>query len=565
MRPISCLPFVLFAAALACSSEGSNVSAGGGSGGSAAGGAPSTAGSSGTPGTVADGATTPSCGSDAPTEPGVVVTDSGAVRGVGSGETWSFRKIPYAEPPVGPLRFKPPATAACSPGVRDASTWGPLCPQFDDSGAVVGEEDCLQLNVWTPKSPASDKLPVLFWIHGGGHIQGGASSLTGAVRLYDGQAFAERTGVVLVSINYRLGPLGFLGHAALTAESSTKSSANYGTLDQLAALGWVKRNIAGFAGDPARVTIFGESAGGVSVCALLASPLAKGLFSAAIIESGGCNAHTLAEEEAFGTQLFQAAGCQQAPDPTACMRALPVDAVLKALPVEIDVAGKPSIYGAVIEGHTLVDTPSKVLASGKHNHVPVIVGNNDAETARTAPLTIQTEADYEAAVRAAFLVAADAVLQAYPASAYRTPRAAYVALSSDAKFVCGARRAAMDLDANQLEPVHRYVFAHLSDSLSPVLKTLGAWHGLEVPYVFGTLAGLAGFMPDAADERVSSEMQHYWARFAATGDPNDASAVSWPPYAPEDPYLRFANPITAEQGFHLPQCEFWDALGKSAP
>ncbi|MDX2052969.1 MAG: carboxylesterase family protein [Polyangiaceae bacterium] len=535
-------------------SSGSGASAGlgvnSGTGASAAlGGSPS--------GTGGGSSVATQCGSGIPIEPGMVATEQGVVRGVSAGEAWSYKKIPFAAPPLGSLRWKAPEPAACWEGVRDGASFGPLCPQLDANGSLVGEEDCLQLNVWAPKAPTAQKLPVLFWIHGGGHIQGGAAQPSGTGYIYDGQSFVERTGVVIVTINYRLGSLGFLGHTALSAEPGAQGSANYGTLDQLAALKWVKRNIEAFGGDPARVTIFGESAGGVSVCTLLASPLGKGLFASAIIESGGCNARTLAEEETFGAELFQAAGCQTAPDPLACMRALPMEQVVRAKPVQIDVAGKPSVYGSVVDGYVLSDTPAKIIARGEHNRVPVIIGNNDAETNKSVPTTLQTEAQYLAAVKALIPVGTDAVLAAYPASAYPTPRAAYVALTSDAKFVCGARQAALSLDAQQTEGVFRYVFTHVSATLPPLVRAAGASHALEVPYVFGTMKTIPNFTPDAGDEAVSLAMQKYWARFAATGDPNGEGAQAWPAYLPSDPYIEFADPLRVGLGFHAAQCDFW--------
>ncbi len=537
-------------------SDNSTMAGAGGGVGSTGGSAPSAGGSAlgGTGGAVA------ACGASLSLVPGMVRIETGVLQGSAQGETWSYKNIPFVAPPLGALRWKAPEPAACWEGVRDARAFGPLCPQIDANGSLVGEEDCLQLNVWTPKATPATPRPVLFWIHGGGHVQGGAAQPSGTSFIYDGQRFAERAGVVLVSINYRLGALGFLGHAALSAEPGAHGSGNYGALDQIAALRWVQRNIQTFGGDAAHVTIFGESAGGVSVCALVASPLAKGLFAGAIIESGGCNAHSLAEEEAFGAELFQAAGCQTAADPAACMRALPMAQVLSAKPVVIDVAGKPSVYGAVVDQYTLLDTPSKVIARGEHNHVPVLIGNNNAETNKSVPATLQTEAEYVAAVKALFPVGSAAVLAQYPATAYPTPRAAYVALTSDVKFVCGARTAALQLDAQQTEGVYRYVFSHVSATLPAFMRAAGAQHGVEIPYVFGTLSTIPSFLPDAADEALSAAMQQYWARFAATGDPNGGGALVWPSYAATDPYLLFEDPLSVGAGYHLANCDFWASL-----
>jgi para-nitrobenzyl esterase len=248
----------------------------------------STSSSSATAGAGGGGA----CTTDVMPGDGVVVTDHGAVRGVVSGDTYAYRGIPYAAPPVGPLRWRPPAPAACFDGVRDAAMFGARCPQTSDNGEgeVVGDEDCLQLNVVTPRAASAEPRPILFWIHGGGFQSGSSSNETFGVNIYDPQEVVERTGVIVVTINYRLGPLGWLAHPTLAAEDSHQSTGNYGHLDQIAALAWVKANARAFGGDPDRVTIYGESAGGASVCNLISSPLAAGLFSGAIMQSGGCDA-----------------------------------------------------------------------------------------------------------------------------------------------------------------------------------------------------------------------------------------------------------------------------------
>jgi para-nitrobenzyl esterase len=491
-----------------------------------------------------------------------VITERGAVTGIQAGTTWSYRGIPYAAPPVGALRWKPPQPAACIESELQATDWGAKCPQFEGNGtgAVIGDEDCLTVNVWTPETPPSAPLPVMVWIHGGGHTQGSTAEVIADEHIYDAQRMVEQADVVVVSLNYRLGPLGWLAHTELTQEGEPKTSGMYGHLDQIAALEWVQRNAAAFGGDPNRVLIFGESAGGASVCTLIASPLAKGLFSSAVMQSGGCVGKPLADAEAFGAEVFGAAGCADAGDPVACMRELSTSEVLEALPVVIDVAGKVSGYGSVIDGYALLGRPDQVIAAGDHNAVPWIVGANSDETSKSAPLPLTaTEQQYQTAVTAlAGAALAPTVLAAYPASEYPSPWAAYVALTSDAKFICGARRALRAAVAGQSAPVYRYHFTHALDN-APAQAVYGAWHGVDVLYTFDHLE-IANYIPSAAEIAIADGMIGYWSRLAATGDPNGDGVAAWPAYDANDPYLRFDDPIESDTGVRTTQCDFWDSL-----
>ena len=266
-------------------------------------------------------------------EPGLVPTSSGWVRGSTTDTgTWSFRGIPYAAAPVGDLRFRPPAPAACAPTEIAATDFGAMCPQFEGeeegiaTGRIVGDEDCLTLNVWTPPDygERTSALPVLFFIHGGGNTAGSSSKRVGGQAMYDGERLAASNEAVVVTINYRLGPLGYLTLPSLAAESEHASAGNYGLLDQIAALAWVRDNIGAFGGDPARVLVFGESGGAVDTCMMVATPLAAGLFSAALMESGACAAQSGAERQSQGAELAAAAGCDGA-DEVACLRALSVE------------------------------------------------------------------------------------------------------------------------------------------------------------------------------------------------------------------------------------------------
>jgi para-nitrobenzyl esterase len=402
-----------------------------------------------------------------------------------------------------------------------------------------------------PPAPA----PVLFWIHGGGNVQG-----AGSLAVYDGQAFVEQNGLVVVTLNYRLGALGFLAHQALDRDNPRGVSGNYGLLDQVAALEWVQRNIAAFGGDPSRVLIAGESAGAVDVCSLLASPLAKGLFARALMESGGCSQQPLSAAEEFGETIVEAAGCGGALDVAACLRALSAGALTSAVPPQPNVSSSSGqLYGPNVDGFALDTSPLSALLAGAHHHVPFLIGANADETALDAP-ALPTAAAYQAAILAQFGgVLGPRILAQYPSSAFPSPQKAYVAVTTDARFVCPSRRIARAAAGSQSEPVFRYFFTKSLDSTAAA--ALGAYHSLELPFVFGTLGKFAGFTPSARELALSSEMNAYWARFAANGDPNGAGATLWPRYDPApDSYLDLGNTILSRAGVRTERCDFWDML-----
>ena len=485
--------------------------------------------------------------------PGAVLTEGGAVSGIASGGSASFRGIPFAAPPAGPLRWRPPAPAAPWSGVRASTSFAAICPQLDEDGNVTGAEDCLSLNVWAPSTPPASPLPVVVFIHGGGNALG-----AGSYAYYDGTAFAEKGRAVVVTANYRLSSFGWLAQPFLSAETRRGVSGNYGTYDQLAALRWVKRNIDAFGGDPERVTIFGESAGGVNVCTLVASPLGAGLFGRALVQSGGCAQRSLAEFVAFGDTITEKAGCSDAADPSACLRALPFEALLRAVPPVVTVASSSGqLWGPAVDGFVLRDSPEAVLAKGEHNRVPFAIGANADETGQAVP-PIASEAEYRALVAAQVGALAPLVLARYPASDYATPRKAYVALTSDARFICPSRRFARAA-AKGGSPVFRYFFTY------PASRLYGAVHGVEIPFVFGSFDAIAGYTPDAAARSLSESMNSSWARFAATGDPNGPGLAAWPAYdAARDRTLVWDLPAVAADGIRTDACDFWDSL-VSAP
>lgn len=499
------------------------------------------------------------CATSVTPEPGVVVTKTGAVAGEKAGTTWAYKGVPYAAPPVGDLRWKAPEPAACWTDVRPATEFGPACKQLDQDGNPAGSEDCLTINVWAPEDAIADSpVPVLFFIHGGGNVQGSSSNMVGQTALYDGQALSERGHVAIVTINYRLGAFGWLSHPSFAPDEAPARTGNYGALDQVFALAWVKENIAAFGGDPSRVMVFGESAGGQNTCLMLTTPLAKGLFSSALIQSAGCGAQTEAEAGENAAEWATLAGCDADPDPAACLRAMPEDDVVKLLPAPPDVAGKQGPYQPHVDGYLLPDHPYSMLKAGDHNHVPLALGANENETGQTVP--DMTEAEYEAAVTALFGAAAPQVLAEYPVASYPTPRDAYVALTSDAKFICTARKTARAAAASQEQPVFRYHFTHVLDNVGPMGKKNGAFHGLELFFVFDHL-NIAGYSPSDAEKALAAEIGGYWSRFGASGDPNGGGAVPWPVYdAQTDPYLQLDSVISAGEGVHTEKCDFWDTL-----
>ena len=505
-------------------------------------------------------ATEQACATDVTPTAGLVVTEQGALQGIRSGATYAFKGIPYAQPPVGSLRFKPPEPPGCSDGIREGNAFGNKCPQLDSSGKLIGNEDCLYLNIWKPTEPPKDNpMPVMVFIHGGGHVQGSASQQLGdGTYIYDGERLAANGDVVVVTINYRLGPFGWLAHPAITNESGNNSSGNFGLLDEIAALQWVRRNISAFGGDPARVTVFGESAGAVETCALVASPLAKDLFSRALMESGGCVATPLAQREAAGETVASKAGCNSATDLLTCLRGLSTEEVMAAGSGTVNVAGAGiGTYGPVIDGYALKGQPNQVITAGQHNHVPMVIGSNSDETSTYVPKILTCE-QYGAAVRDLYPAFAEKALQRYPCEQYPTPEKAYIALTSDSRFICTARRDARAFDKGQQEATFRYVFTHGLDL--PQRKADGAFHGLELLWVFQHL-DVSGYTPSSGEVALANAMLRYWTQFAATGDPNTDGVPFWPPYdATSDPYLTLDSTIQAGTDYRTAQCDFWDGL-----
>jgi para-nitrobenzyl esterase len=461
----------------------------------------------------------------------VLTVDGGliAVPAPGPDGVRRFRGLPYAAPPMGPLRWRPPASVVPWHGVRATGRFAPDCTQEASGTAGLPvrprSEDCLYLNVWSAAGHTAQ--PVFVWIHGGGSRFG-----SGAQPQYDGTALALH-GIVVVTINYRLGPFGFLSTPALSAESGYGASGNYGFMDEIAALRWVQRNIATFGGDPHRVTVGGESSGAVSTGVLMASPMAAGLFQQAIGESGSVfrvagfgsmGAESLAFEEAKGAQLAARLGAQT----LAALRAVPADKLLAA-------AGGMGIYFnlPVVDGHVLPDSPWRVFQSRRQNDVPLLIGWNANEGSLERMHDHWTLAGLLARY---YGPASQQVAALYPRTDSDDTRVTTQAVGDNAIAYPTWKWGVAQLRFGK-NPVYVYQF----DRAPPVPKgafgagidarLAGAFHGSEMVYVFNTLASQPNWAITEGDRRVAAQMSSYWANFIKTGTPNGAGFPSWPPYA----------------------------------
>jgi len=439
-----------------------------------------------------------------------VAIDSGAVAGTTADGVTSFKGIPFAAPPVGDLRWNSPAPVAAWGEPRAATAYGPDCMQNPLPGIQAGSrpmsEDCLTLNVWTPKAAKGVKLPVMVWIHGGGFVGG-----SGTLPETDGGLLAKRD-VVVVSFNYRLGRFGFFAHPALG------QGGNWGLMDQIAALKWVQRNIASFGGDPAMVTIFGESAGGESVSRLMASPVAKGLFARAIVASGGGRDDwpTLADAQAKGQAFGTRAGATDA----AALRGLPADKVLGGLAL---MSKEDDRYSGPMTDGTIVPAGAEtIFAEGKQARIPYIVGSNDDELGFIpAPFRAMVNGPVEKS-----LGASAATVKA----AYANEDEANRRLGGDAIFAEPALAFGL-LQARAGGPTFLYRFGYVAEGQRK--PDVGAVHASDVAFQFGNLPADA----TAADRAAAIQLGDYWTNFAKTGDPNGGALPAWARLDPSKPEL----------------------------
>ncbi len=503
-----------------------------------------------------------------------VKTASGAVEGTASpdGRVRIYKGIPFAAPPVGELRWQSPRPAPPWQGVRKATAFGNRCMQAPLFSDMIFRdepgEDCLYLNVWTPAQAATEQLPVMVWIYGGGFQAGSASEPR-----QDGERLAGK-GVVVVSFNYRLGVFGFLAHPELTKESGHNASGNYGLLDEVAALQWVKENIAAFGGDPGKVTIFGESAGSFAVSALMASPLAQGLFHRAIGESGaffntGSGAlapSTLATSEASGVKFAESLGASS----LAALRSKPATEVLEA------VKGPGLRFAPMIDGYVLPRDVHTIYADGKQSHVPLLAGWNADEVRSGVVLAKEkpTASGFTERTRTQFGADAEAVLAAYPASSDAEALESAASLGSDL-FIAYATWKWLELQRQTGGgPVYRYRFDRKipiapDTKVNGVVATandIGARHAGEIEYVFGALDSVPKVTWDEADRRLSDLMMSYWSNFARSADPNGPGLPKWPGYdkANGDPVMHLDAESAAKPATDRARYEALDAFAAKA-
>jgi len=453
---------------------------------------------------------------------GVIKTDAGQVSGVinTTGDVYAFKGIPFAAPPVGDLRWKEPQPVKPWGGVRKCESFGPSPMQekpvpismWSEEFLIPKEpisEDCLYLNVWTAAKSAGEKRPVIVWIYGGGFLSGGS-----AVPIYDGEAMAKK-GIVFVSINYRVGVFGFFAHPELTKESGRNASGNYAIMDQLAALRWVKRNIAAFGGDPGNVTIAGQSAGSISVNILVASPLGKDLFQKAIGESGASfsNPYTTlakAEEagEAYGKSL-------NAPSLAGLRKVSADDLMKKAY----------SVWGAIVDGYVLPGSIASIFTAGNENKVPLLTGWNQEELMFFG--TVKNAAEFKKEMNDKYGPDAQTVLENYPATDDSIAKISQYMMSSD-QIVGTQNFIWANMQSDQGAKVYVYRFTHKVPGTGEYAK-YGAFHGGELPYAYNNLK-FANRPWKPGDHKLAEVMSSYWANFAATGNPNGKGLPEWKPY-----------------------------------
>lgn len=473
--------------------------------------------------------------------PAPVPTQAGWVQGLSGPDGGTvYMGLPFAQPPVGELRWKAPAPVQPWQGVRLADRAGPACKQdatLPPAGVPHSSEDCLYLNVHVPPGaqPGSN-LPVMVWVHGGAFLTGSGSQ-------YDGSRLAQTTGALVVTVNYRLGIFGLMALDALSAEDP---AGNQALQDQQAALRWVQRNIANFGGDAKRVTLFGQSAGSISVCQQLVSPAAAGLFQRAILQSGPCTLGTLKREQALatGNALALKLGCPAGPAQLACLRSKSTDEVFNAAP-SLDFEDPRTLLALSpwVDGVILPAAPKDLVRQGKFHRVPTMVGATKDEgrlfvalaydLRRGSPLT---EAEYKALVTdiAGSATLASLITLDYSSKRLGSPNLAASALLTDAMFACGTQSAARSLSVY----VPTYAYEFQDDQVPPLapdpFMNWGAYHASELPFLFQSRIATTPPSPDPNDVAspaqlvLSAQMAGYWGRFAATGNPNGAGQLNWP-------------------------------------
>jgi para-nitrobenzyl esterase len=478
------------------------------------------------------------------TKPPTVELSSGTLEGTHFGDSpndVAFLGVPYAAPPVGELRWKPPEPPAKWNGVRKAAAFGPVCQQLPRGWLpyIEGQEDCLYLNIWTTRLSASAKLPVIVYFHGGSNTAGYSQYLPLGPAL-------SPLGAVVVSANYRLGPFGFLAHPALTAESKHHSSGNYGLLDQLQALHWVRENISQFGGDPDRVTVIGQSSGAVDICLLMASPLAKDLFRGAILQSGECQstwnedihrpiAFNLVRDtgEAVGERLGNDLGIS-ANDPNAVskLRSLTADTIMKAWKQDAQVH-----FDAIVDGWVVPKQPAQIFAEGKQLRIPILIGSNADEATVFGDGGIETVDQYKKYLQQDTGRFWEQEFAAYPAASDSEVAARHLQLQNDS-FAYGAYSMALAMSGfGQRAYLYHFAFAETGKR-----ARLGAHHGIELYFLSDMYP--EGWEHSLEEQQLGELSRGYWTQFAKTGNPNYSGAPEWPVFGPQaEPILELGRSV----------------------
>lgn len=480
----------------------------------------------------------------------VVMTDAGVVSGIQQDELRVFHSVPFASPPVGDLRWRPPEPVQPWTGVRDATMYSPACPQpitpDPNTGEPLMSEDCLYLDVWTPAKNADENLPVMVFFYGGAFAK---VAPAGTMEAYNATLLAKK-GVIVVTPNYRLGALGFLAHPQLDAESSHNSSGNYGIMDQVAALQWVQKNIGAFGGDPERVTIFGQSAGGESVFIHLVSPGSKGLYQQALVESGPFwangptidNVHSKADAEQFG-QEFAASLGYSGPDAIEKMRSLSVLALINATPWPASSWQNTHTlkFEPTVDGWILPDTVDNLFLLRKENPVPFVIGTNADDGKSLSADANMSVPEYQSLIRNYFGKDADAVLAQYPAGSPDEVQLCLARIMTRYDFADAAKFAAGSM-ADLSPDTYLYRYSYVLPG--PVGQANGAFHGSETFLLFGSGPALN------ADPLVSDTLIDAWTRFAKTGNPNGGSMITWPQYTSRTGrYLDINSNLSVKTGY----------------
>jgi para-nitrobenzyl esterase len=482
-----------------------------------------------------------------------VLTETGTISGVHSNGLSVYKGIPFAAPPVGDLRWRPPEHGARWAATRKADAFAPACMQVGVS--MPGEtppkvdEDCLYLNIWTPAKSPRERLPVIVWIYGGGYINGSAS-----MPLYWGDRLA-RKGAIVVTIAYRLGPLGFLALPELTRESPNHSSGNYGLMDQIAALEWIQRNIAAFGGNPKCVTIAGQSSGAISVSILMASPLAKGLFQRAIGESGG-----LFEPLQLAPK-FLLANAERDGEKYAASLGAPSLQQLRLLPANLFTGNAGGISHPVIEPYVLPLSPYEAFTSGQQNDVPLLLGSNAEEARAMIDVTHETAATFESDMDHSVGQLPAPLLAAYPHTTDEGAKQARLGLERDLRFGWDMWAWARLQSATGQHSVYYYLFQqHPPFPTGSVFEGWGASHFAELWYVFDHL-DQEPWRWSAADRRVAEEMSSYWVNFAKSGNPNGPDLPQWPAFTNTERKVQYlGDPITVGGVANIKELTVFDAV-----